>query len=93
MYLLHSCTFFDGDFIEEIQTLVTEKFQFQYRDDSILSTVFGVFGQPRFLTQVTESTIYNGLVCCNLNCFDWDLGGENEASVFEELKYLRFSKN
>ena len=43
--LLHKCNLLGGDFVDEIKPAVTEKFEFEDRDESKILAFFGFFGQ------------------------------------------------
>ena len=65
--------------MEEIKPLVTEKHEFEYRDESNLLALFGIYGLSGFWCKEQSQKFSKQLVCHKLKALGWDLDGSNQA--------------
>ena len=73
-------------FVDEIKTAVTQKYEFEFRDNSLWSALCGNLGPCGLWCKEQNLRFFNRILCHNLKAFDWELDWKNQAVSYEEIK-------
>ena len=72
--------------MEGIRLVITVRFQFGYRDISILIALFGFFRWSGFCCLGKHSENAKLMACLNLKVFDGELGVRDQSLIYGDFK-------